>query len=470
MSDPLPTAPVAPFADRFCAGRPGPIDLTDIDLRKGPRVILDRIADRLSADEHAILLFDRSVRTIRGHKSVCLHLLFMFSEPYANLLRATGWARFDGKLKCWYLPEEFVTEELLAETFSGRFTHIIDLDTSLQWTTGAATPVAPLSYLELLPAPVTFSAEDVIAAYGRARPQDVPGGKGRMGLFDAGRFSDLPEGPVATRYPLVLLRFPVEGGHPRYITFSPLSGELERVSFYKESSRAIARFHDVIRSHRAPVLEPNQAERRASLDQVSALIRAELSPFLRAAERVSDLVPDADLSVLHGAYLELLDGEGNREAHRVHGKVRVLSTPHLTAMARALGQTGPREVVVHPASFERVEPEMRLITLVHELAHHLVNETCGGPLEEPHGILWAVICAALLARFEAAGDISLDQIEDEFVPYLSAMGRKEGDEVVIALSGDELFMDTVRGSTPFTCQTLLRALDSSDVSVQDEGA
>jgi hypothetical protein len=112
----------------------------------------------------------------------------------------------------------------LAETFSGRFTHIIDLDTGLQWTTGAATPVAPLPYLELLPAPVTFSAEDVIAAYGRARPQDVPGGKGRMGLFDAGRFSDLPEGPVATRYPLVLLRFPVEGGHPRYITFSPPLG------------------------------------------------------------------------------------------------------------------------------------------------------------------------------------------------------------------------------------------------------
>jgi hypothetical protein len=452
----------SPFSDRFDAAFLTEVDFADLDLGVKTRVLLDRVADRLGAEEHALLLLRRSVRTIRGHNSTCLHLIFMFCEAYADLLRATGWARFDGKLKCWYLPEEFVTEGLLAETFSGRFTHIVDLDEGLVWTTGAAPPAPPLPYLELLPAPITFSQDDVISAFLRARPQDVPGGKGRMGLFDEGQFSHMPEGPVATRYPLVLLRFPVEGGHPRYVTFSPLSGEVERVSFYNESGRAIARQHDVIRSHKAPVLEPVKEDRKASLERVSGLIREELAPFLQAADRVSEILPDADLSVLHGAYLELLDGEGNRDANRVHGKVRVLSTPHLTGMARALGHTGAREVVVHPASFEGVEPEMRLITLVHELAHHLVNETCGGPLEEPHGILWAVICAALLAPFEAGGDISLDQIEDEFVPYLSRMGRKDGDEIVVALSGDELFADTIRDGSLFTCENLIRTLLSTE--------
>lgn len=454
----------SPFSDRFGAASSAPIDLSEEDLVAKPRVLMDRIADRLGAEEHALLLVRRSVRTIRGHKSTCLHLIFMFCKSYADLLRATGWARFDGKLKCWCLPEEFVTEELLAETFSGRFTHIVDLDEGLLRMTGAAAPAPPLPYLELLPAPITFSQDDVISAFLRARPQDVPGGKGKMGLFDEGQFSHMPEGPVATRYPLVLLRFPVEGGHPRYVTFSPLSGEVERVSFYTESGRAIARQHDVNRSHKAAVLEPVREGRTASLERVSGLIREEIAPLLQAADRVSELLPDADLSVLHGSYLELLDGEGNREAQLVHGKVRVWSTPHLTAMARALGQTGAREVVVHPASFERVEPEMRLITLVHELAHHLVNETCGGPLEEPHGTLWAVICAALLAPFEAAGDVSLDQIEDEFVPYLSKMGRKDGDEVVVALSGDELFADTIRDGSPFTCENLLRTLLSTDLT------
>lgn len=466
MTEPL--APRTPFSDRFDASFLAEVDLSDLDLGAKARVLLDRVADLLEAEEHGLLLLRRSVRTIRGHRSTCLHLLFMFSEPYADLLRATGWARFDGKLKCWYLPEEFVTEELLDETFSGRFTHIVDLDEGVMRVTGAAPPAPPLPYLELLPAPVTFSAEDVIAAYGRARPQDVHSEKGRMGVFDEGRFSHMPDGPVATRYPLVLLRVPVEGGHPRYVTFSPLSGETERVSFYNESGRAIARFHDVIRSHKAPVLTPPETGRAESLDRVADLIREELAPFLQAADRVAELVPDADLSVLHGAYLELLEGEGNREARRVHGKVRTRSTPHLKATARALGQEGAREVVVHPASFEGVEPEQRLITLVHELAHHLVNETCGGRPKDPHGILWGVICAALLARFEAAGDVSVDQVEDEFTPYLSEMGRQAGDEDLIALAGDDLFADTVRDGSPFTCENLLRTLISSKEDVASE--
>ena len=461
MPNPLVKTPESPFTDQFRAGHPSPIDLTEVDLGKSPRIILDRIADLVGADEHAILLFDRAIRTIRGHKSVCLHLLFMFSEPYANLLRATGWARFDGKRKCWYLPEEFVTEELLAETFSGRFTHVVDLDADLLRTTGAAAPAPPLPYLELLPAPVSFCAVDVIAAYGRARPQDVPGGKGRMGIFDASRFSDLPEGPVATRYPLVLLRFPVEGGHPRYVTFSPLSGELERVSFYKESSRAIARFHDVMRSHRTPVLEPAEADRGVSLDHVSALIRAELAPFIQAAERVSDLIPDADLSVLHGAYLELLDGEGNREANRVHGKVRVRSAPHLTAMARALGQSGSREVVFHPRSFIGQEPELPLITLVHELAHHLINESWYEPEADSHDVLWATVCVALLSPFKEAGHISSDQLVGEVVPYLSGMGYPDGAEFSIALNGYGWFKDTIETHGGFSCEDLINVIRES---------
>lgn len=450
-----------PFSDRFDEAFLAEIDLSDLNLGAKARVLLDRVADLLGAEEHAILLLRRSVRTIRGHRSTCLHLLFMFSEAYADLLRATGWARFDGKLKCWYLPEEFVTEELLAETFSGRFTHIVDLDEGLLRMTGAAAPAPPLPYLELLPAPVTFSAEDVIAAYGRARPQDVPGGKGRIGLFDAGRFSDLPEGQVATRYPLVLLRFPVEGGHPRYVTFSPLSGELERVSFYKESSRAIARFHDVIRSHRTPVLEPAESDRPDSPDQVSALIRAELAPFLQAAERVSELVPDADLSVIHGAYLELLDGEGNREANRVHGKVRIRSVPHLTAMARALGQAGSREVVIHPRSFIGQEPELPLITLVHELAHHLINETWYEPEADSHDVLWATLCVALLSPFKEAGHISSDQLVGEVVPYLSGMGYPDGAEFSIALNGYGWFKKTIETHGRFSCEGLISVIRES---------
>ena len=138
-----PHAPRTPFSDRFDAAFLTDVDLSDLDLGAKARVLLDRLADLLEAEEHGLLLLRRSVRTIRGHRSACLHLLFMFSEPYANLLRATGWARFDGKLKCWYLPEEFVTEELLDETFSGRFTHIVDLDEGVMRVTGAAPP-APL--------------------------------------------------------------------------------------------------------------------------------------------------------------------------------------------------------------------------------------------------------------------------------------------------------------------------------------
>ncbi len=130
----------SPFSDCLGAASSAPIDLSEEDLGAKPRVLMDRIADRLGAERHALLLVRRSVRTIRGHKSTCLHLIFMLRKSYIDLLRATRWARFDWKMKCWYLPEEFVTEELLTETFSGRFTHIVDLDAALLRTTGAAGP------------------------------------------------------------------------------------------------------------------------------------------------------------------------------------------------------------------------------------------------------------------------------------------------------------------------------------------
>lgn len=44
------------------------------------------------------------------------------------------------------------------------------------------------------------------------------------------------------------------------------------------------------------------------------------------------------------------------------------------------------------------------------------------------------------------------------------MGRKDGDEVVVALSGDELFADTIRDGSPFTCENLLRTLLSTETT------
>lgn len=446
------------FSSRFSAGLPKSIDISAVDCQRKPRIILERIGNLLGVQEHALLLFHRSVRTIRGHKSCCLHLIFTFSEIYADVLRATGWARFDGKLKCWYLPEEFVTEDLLDTTFSGQFTHILDLDADLLLETGMAMPAPLLPYFELLPTPVTFSAADVTAAYTRARPQDEIGATGRMSIYQGERFVEFPEGVVASSYPLVLVRFPVDWGHPRYVTFSPLSGELERVSFYKESGRAIARMRDVIRHHKAPILIPAEEDREASLDRASVQIRRELSPFFDAADRLSEVFQDANISVLHGAYLELLDGDGNRDSHQIHGKVRSRSTRHLSAMAKVLSQSGSREIVVHPRSFEGQDPALPLITLIHELAHHLSVESSGGFGANPHDFEWSVICAAFLCPFEDSGDISTKQFISEFSPYLSDMGFEWGVEPEIIGIGAGVFRAASNIKERTNCADLISIL------------
>lgn len=449
------------FSSRFSAGAPKPIDISTVDLQKRPRIVLESIANLLGAQENGLLIFHRSVRTIRGHKSCCLHFLFAFSETYADVLRATGWARFDGKLKCWYLPEEFVTDDLLDATFSGQFTHILDLDADLLIETGMAMPAPLPPYFEILPTPVTFSAADVTTAYARARPQDELGATGKTAIFQGDRFVELPVGRLATNYPLVLVRFPVEGGHPRYVTFSPISGELERVSFYKESGRAIARMRDAIRHHKVPVLVPAEEDREASLDRVSVQIRRVLSPFFDAADLLLEVFPDASISILHGAYLELLDGEGNRDSHRVHAKVRSRSTRHLSAMARALDQSGSREIVVHPRSFDGQDPELPLITLIHELAHHLDIELTGGFGENSHDLKWSVICAALLRPFLASGDISARQLINEFSPYLSDMGLEWGGEMEIIGIGAALFRDAKNIKEQTSCADLIYILQST---------
>jgi len=239
-------------------------------LRSRFAAALDGVADALGCDRLAVLMIEAGRAVRRGVKSRILHLRYQFNPTVNEVLRGTERAYFErGVTKCWDIVPDEPVMNLLQAAIPEHFSALIDLDT-LAVLVHPAKPTAAqqtVPSFEVLPFHRVIEANAIVAALNAARATDQ---MERRTLYihsgtSAGFVPFVPGRPYFTRLPLLLLRYAVSGGRPRYAALLTLAVQVEGVSFGNSTDgtlRAIARYVDTCRMHRIPAftLDPASDE------------------------------------------------------------------------------------------------------------------------------------------------------------------------------------------------------------------
>ena len=391
------------------------------DPALSPKARLRHAAGALGIDPDRICLAWRSLRTKKGVKTPVFNLVFAFNPAFNEVLKRTGEATWSRTEKLWHVPQDGFAPHVVTDMFGTFFAAVVDLDGAV----AARTDVEKASGIErrhyaLLPAPVTVHAEDLQAALAGSRPDDVFL-DGHFRVFD-GKSLSVPPFAFSTRHPFVLVRGQVRGAAPRYGAVSVLTGTLEAVGFHKEADILLARFHETVHANAEPVFCPVAQSRAASLTLVKNRICESLAPAFRSLERIERAIGPCGVSLVPLEHVEIMKGQGVRDP--VLAKVR----PHPGGLPRdiadLLEQDGPREIILPLHGIDHQADREIDLTMLHEIAHHLMLEDPDLRGEDVHGVIFGVILSALVLLY---GRIPHSHLHGHLACY---MHEEDAEEII----------------------------------------
>jgi hypothetical protein len=188
-------------------------------------VALKKIADLASCGFKEICVFSVQTITRNNSKINVMYLHYHFNEIFNAALKETEVARFDQNRKSWNLPLPLseTSINVLRHHLPLHFNLLIDLSVGRAFTLSKPLEIEKPEFKELHEEGVRFTNETVYEAILAGRENDKPI-IGQIFMFNGNVFEKLTHEDYSTRHELVLVRYAVEGGSPRYMllhTFAP---------------------------------------------------------------------------------------------------------------------------------------------------------------------------------------------------------------------------------------------------------
>lgn len=199
-----------------------------------------RIAELLSYDKSEIcLLYDADI-TRAGKKIKVVYCSYAYNPDFNEVLKSTGFAKFDPRVKRWNISVDVDEEnlELIKAKLVGFFRVIVDLDGPSAYISTTKREEKKVEFEEpFYGSPVEVSKELLFDSLLSSRPQDKILFN-QIYFFDGQHFQKLNADAFKTRQLMGLFRYAVEDGRPRYahVTFLPKGRLITETFFYSDQS------------------------------------------------------------------------------------------------------------------------------------------------------------------------------------------------------------------------------------------
>lgn len=183
-----------------------------------PAVALKKIAELASCSHKQVCIFSHRTINRNGKHIPVIYMNFYYNEDFNDVLKQTGQAKFDYNRKSWNLPLPLSenTAAILRSNLQKFFHVIIDMETTNAYKLLNPKSIEKPTFRELYPSQLKFNTSAIMDAIIEGRPSDNPV-YNQIYMFNGNSFEKLDPDDYVTRHQLLLIRYAVEGGSPRYM-------------------------------------------------------------------------------------------------------------------------------------------------------------------------------------------------------------------------------------------------------------